>query len=180
MEPDLIEISHTDTHGRLMSVWAAMALLFGSLLVASQFARSPLDDPDPARQRPGLLDLGGLPEPAPSVTAEMPHVGRRAVVFFVRPTGLDVLCRALRGSSLSQHADLLLVVSGTGVCAGTATVNDDRTRIAGAYGLRHPRSGGAPVGYAVVDRRGQIRYRTLDPRMAKDLREVETMVRATP
>ena len=36
-------------------------------------------------------------------------------------------------------------------------------RIANAYGMRIPIDGGPPVGYAVVDKSGLIRYRTLAP-----------------
>jgi hypothetical protein len=32
----------------------------------------------------------------------------------------------------------------------------------------------------VVDRAGRVRYRTLDPSVVHGLREVETMVKATP
>lgn len=36
------------------------------------------------------------------------------------------------------------------------------------------------MGYAVIDRRGLIRYRTLDPTVADHLGEVKTIVRAVP
>ena len=79
-----------------------------------------------------------------------------------------------------HQGDTVMVVSGTGTCQAVPTVNDPGAQLARAFGLRRPRDGGAPVGYAVVDRRGQIRYRTLDPAATEELDEVGTVVRAVP
>lgn len=102
----------------LALVWAGAAWGFAVLLVMAQHSRSPLDDPDPARQRPGLVDLGALPVPAPEVFDGIPAPGRRAVVFFERPGGLERLCRALRTSTLGRKADLVVVSAGDGRCEG--------------------------------------------------------------
>ena len=48
-----------------MAVWLVTAVGFGTLLALAQASGSTLDDPDPARQRPGFLDAGALPQPAP-------------------------------------------------------------------------------------------------------------------
>lgn len=50
--------------------------------------------------------------------------------------------------------------------------------LAEAYGMRSPSDGGPPVGYAVVDGQGRIRYRTLDPTVATELPEVATILAA--
>lgn len=75
-----------------------------------------------------------------------------------------------------------MVVAGAppaGRCAQTATVvSDPNGAVAQAYGMRRPRAGGAPVGYAVVDATGAVRYRTLDPEVVHRLGEVATMVEA--
>lgn len=55
---------------------------------------------------------------------------------------------------------------------------DPTGRLARGFGMRIPRDGGPPVGYALIDRAGLIRYRTLDAAMADQLREVATMVGA--
>ena len=170
----------TKNHQRILALWVVAAVVFAVLLAVARAAESGLDDPDPAWQRPGILDAGALPVPAPPLTGELPRPGRRTVVFFLGPEGVARLCRALPGRGLAEGADLVIVVSGDGRCAGTTTIEDPSARIARAYGLRRPRDGGAPVGYAVVDRVGRIRYRTLDPRVADGLGEVDTMVRATP
>lgn len=65
-------------------------------------------------------------------------------------------------------------------CGGVPVVEDPSGELATRLAIRHPRDGGPPVGYAVVDRAGRVRYRTLDPTVADNLDEVETMVRATP
>jgi hypothetical protein len=157
-----------------------VAVLFGALLAIARTSESGLDDPDPAWQRPGFLDAGSLPEPAPTLTDGLPRPGRRAVAFFVRPDGVERLCRSLSGHRLAERADLVIVVSGSGRCQRFTTLEDAAANLARAYGLRRPRDGGAPVGYAVVDRQGGIRYRTLDPTVAEALGEVDTIVAATP
>lgn len=165
----------------LVAVWLASAVLLGGLLVLSAQARGPLDDPDPARQRPGLLDLGALPSPAPRVSAEVPGPGRAALVLFERPDRLAGLCEALGHHRFVRSAVVVVVVPGlVGRCApGTAVIGDPTGALAAQFGLDRPRDGGAPVGYAVVDGRGDIRYRTLDPSVAAQLDEIDTILRAT-
>jgi alkyl hydroperoxide reductase subunit AhpC len=65
-------------------------------------------------------------------------------------------------------------------CPGLVVVADPDGRLAREYELRTPRGGDTPVGYAVVDSKGQIRYRTLDPNAAGRLDEVSTILTATP
>lgn len=163
----------------LFAVWLASAVLLGGLLVLSAQARG-LDGPDPARQRPGLLDLGALPSPAPRVSAEVPAPGRAALVLFERVDRLAGLCEALGHRRFARAAVVVVVVPGPGGrCApGIAVVRDPTGALAAHFGLDRPRDGGAPVGYAVVDGRGDIRYRTLDPSVAAQLDEVDTILRA--
>lgn len=166
---------------RLIVVWLVVAAGFGALLAVARASAGPLDDPDPAHQRPGLLDLGELPVPAPPVSEGVPAPGTEAVVFFVRPAGLQALCGALNDAGLEGEPDLVVVVAGpVAPCAtDVAVVTDQRGRLADAYGLRPPADRGAPVGYVVVDEAGRIRYRTLDPEVADLLGEVDTILRAT-
>ena len=163
---------------KLLALWLGVAVLFGALLGVARATRTGLDDPDPAWQRPGFLDAGPLPQPAPRVTEDLPRPGRPAVVFFVRPEAIADLCHSLATYRLDESADLVMVVSGTGRCEGVTTLEDPSGAAARAYGLRHPRNGATPVGYAVVDGQGRIRYRTLDPTVAQELDEVDTMLGA--
>jgi len=168
----------------LVTVWLLTAVVLGVLLAVAETAAGPLDDADPARQRPGFLDGFGLPTAAPSITGEVPRAGRRAVVFFERAERLEALCANLDGSGLADGADLVIVVADSSAgnlrCDPVAIVEDPTSDLSGAYGLPRPVGGGPPVGYAVVDSRGRLRYRTLDPAVAGELSEVRTIVDAVP
>ncbi len=165
-----------------MATWVGAAVGLGLLLALARAAEGPLDDPDQAWQRPGFLDAGDLPAPAPTVAPGIPAPHRPTVVFFVRPDdGLAELCHALSTSPLPAQAATAVVVSDSTSdrCPAVgAVVGDPAGTVAEAYGLRRPRGGGQPVGYAVVDAAGAIRYRTLDPEVADQLDEVATIVAA--
>lgn len=158
-------------------MWVAAAAGFG-LLLALVASPARLDDPDPARQRPGFVDGGGLPLPAPYVGGDVPAPGRRAVVFFARPGQIGPLCRALATSGLGARTSLAVVVSAPAACPADAVLVVDGGGLAGRFGMPRPVDGGPPVGYALVDAKGRIRYRTLDPRVAEGLGEVATMLGA--
>lgn len=165
----------------LVATWVGAAVGFGLLLALARAAEGPLDDPDQAWQRPGFLDAGELPAPAPTVAPRVPAPGRPTVVFFVRPHGLAELCHALAASPLPAQAVAAVVAAGSTsdpCAAAEAVVDDPDGAVSDAYGLRRPRGGGPPVGYAVVDAAGAIRYRTLDPEVADQLDEVATIVAA--
>lgn len=168
----------------LFLTWVGAAVGLGLLLALARAAEGPLDDPDQAWQRPGFLDAGDLPAPAPTVAAGVPAGGRPTVVFFVRAgDGLAELCQALAGSRLPAKAATVAVVAGSTpdrCTAAGAVLGDPDGAVADAYGIRRPRGGGPPVGYAVVDAAGAIRYRTLDPEVADRLDEVGTIVAALP
>ncbi len=82
--------------------WLVVALGLGGLLAVARGAQGPLDDADPAYQRPGILDIGQLPDPAAMVTPGIPAPGRPAVVFFVRSAQLGGLCDALSRTDLQR------------------------------------------------------------------------------
>ena len=141
----------------LVAVWLAAAVGLGGL----------------------MLVAGGAP--APPLPGGLPAPGRRAVVFLARPAGLERLCHALAESGLRTRADVVVVVHGVRhSCDTVPVVVDPAGRVGAGYGLRRPRDGGPPVGYAVVDSRGRIRYRTLDAHPAMGLDEVGTIVGDTP
>jgi len=163
--------------------WLGVAVGLGLVLALARAAEGPLDDRDPAWQRPGFLDAGEPRNPAPDVLAGFPPPGRPAVVFFVRADGLGELCHSLTASALPHEAALAIVVPGPASAScetAGAVVSDAEGAVAEAYGMRRPRGGGSPVGYAVIDASGDIRYRTLDPEVADQLEEVGTIVAALP
>ncbi|MGH4003756.1 MAG: hypothetical protein ACRDSO_06565 [Pseudonocardiaceae bacterium] len=163
----------------LLTVWLLAAVGLGVLLLVAALAEGPFDDPDQAYQRPGLLDLHPLPVAAAPVTATVPQSGRPAVVFFTRPERFGPLCAALPGARVD--ADTVIVVAGSGAapeCGPVSVVTDPSGRLATVYRMRTPADGGPPVGYAVVDEAGRIRYSTLDPAVVEELAEVRTIVEA--
>lgn len=167
--------------GRLVLTWVVCASVLGALLVIAQHSYGGLDDPDQAQQRPGFLDARRLPRHPPTVGG-VPAYGERGVVFFVRPAQLQTVRSAVEGNrSLPRLARLAIVSSSSVALEGiTPVVGDPDGRLAVAYGMRRPRDGGPPVGYAVVDRAGRVRYATLDPDVGSGLKEVATIVRAEP
>lgn len=162
----------------LFAVWLLAAVASAVLLAVIQLFQGPADDPDPAYQRPGVLDLAALPAPAPAVIPQVPRPGSPAVVFFERPDRLAALCAALPGTGLTGETELVVVTSGPVTeCGAVPVVADPAGRIAEGYGMRTPIDGGPSVGYAVVDATGSIRYRTLAPEIS-ELQEVSVMLGA--
>jgi len=150
-----------------ITIWLSIALLFGGLLAWAEVSRSRLDDPDPAFQRTGFL----LPEDqvrAPNVLRGYPRTGHRLAVLFVRSVDRQMLFHELAlQSDLSALGDIVLVTQDglrPNIVQGLdAIVADPEEAIVNAFGLHRPIDGGYPVGYALVDRDGHIRHRTLDP-----------------
>jgi hypothetical protein len=104
------------------------------------------------------------------------------VLFAVPAEAGASLCEKLPGP-LEDLADLDIVVASSGAvgrCAAGVTRAEDHAGVVAAYGFRPPTRDVAPTGYAVVDSGGQIRYRTLDPKVGDLLDEVATIVEATP
>lgn len=152
----------------------------GSLLAIARAGEGLLDDPDPAFQRPGILDLGALPEPAPPAASALPTPGRKTVIFFVRPAQLGDVCTAIADDGLAGLADLVVVVAGEAEpCRTRATlISHPERAVAEAQRVR-------PSGRRTSGRlrgggpEGRIRYRTLDPEVDDQLGEVKTILEAT-
>ena len=104
----------------------------------------------------------------------------RTVVFFLRPEVAAGFVEAVADRAALRDLADIVVVATANVAAGDIPVHTvDAAGVADAFGMRVPRDGGFPVGYAIVDSDGLVRYRTLDPDMAAELGEVETILRAT-
>ena len=171
-------------HARFIFVFAGSALLLGAAQFMADRAGGPLDDQDLAFQRPGFLDAHGAPFNAPVLTPRIGRPGERLIVFFVREEQTKPLHDALmqRTHPLDEVATVV-VYAGRGIDHSdvvTQFIPDVEGTIASSYRMPRPRDGGPPVGYAIVDRLGMVRYRTLDPTVWKRLDEVETMWAVTP
>lgn len=167
---------------RALGIWLATAILFGvAMLVAGQTG-SPLDDPDLSKQRSAALDAVGPRTTAPAVTTSVPAAGRITVVFFVRAAQQEPLLLQLsRPGALPSNVDAAIVGGPVNLSEAPIAVLTDADRsLARGYGMRTPRDGGYPVGYAIVDTAGVIRYRTLDPQLTRRLADVQTILKALP
>lgn len=161
----------------LVLAWCAAAVLGAAVIASVRLSQTPGDDADPAWQRPGILDLGELPVPAPELTGVDLRAGSPTAVFFARQERADLLCAELSRWRRPAGLAVVVVAADAGSCPdGVATVEMEPSAAAEAFGLRRPR-GVAPTGYAIVDGAGWIRYRTLDPVAAELLDEVSTMTR---
>lgn len=152
---------------KLFAVWLAVTIIFGGLLALAEHFRNRLDDPDQAQQRPGFL-LPASSVKAPNAIPGFPRPGHRLVVFFVRSVEGQLLFHDLAlQSDLAAEADAVLVAwdgRSPRITQGLSAVIPDKDgQIARAYGMNQPLDGGYPVGYALVDGDGFLRYRTLDP-----------------
>ena len=157
-------------------VWfAALAAVLAFVVIALVQPPGPLDDPDPAYQRDGLL-LDG-----PVVDEEVVGVrfgGRPVVLLFVReaPDAGELRTWA---RSVPRAADTHVVLpQPTSADLPLPTVVDPLGELADAVGMPQPVDGGRPVGYAVVDSDRVVRYATLDPVYLANAFEVATIVGA--
>ena len=173
-------------NSKLIAVWVGVALLFAGLLTLAELSRNAKDDRDLAYQRPGTL-LPPATLRAPDVLPGYPRTGQRLAVLFARSVDDQLLFHDLAfQSDLDLLADIVIVTLDGRTPELTqglnAIVADPDGRIAQAYGLRTPRDGGYPIGYALVDGEGFIRHRTLDPHcigMGHSL-EIKALLRAIP
>lgn len=151
---------------RYVALWIVTALLLAGLLALAEYRRNPLNDPDQAQQRTGVLLPTGR-EPAPKVLA-LDFTGRPAVILFDRTlTGRHLFHDLADQADLTRSAELVVVTSDgsrpvieTGI---DRILADEEEAIARAFGLSKPVDGGYPIGYVLVDSSGFIRFRTLDP-----------------
>jgi hypothetical protein len=160
-------------------VWISVALLLGGLLGFAEYRRNPLNDPDQAQQRTGVLLPTGQ-EPAPRIRA-LNIAGRSMVIIFDRTlTGRHLFHDLADQSDLTRNAELVVVtpdgsrpVIETGIDHMLA---DQDEAIARAFDLRKPVDGGYPVGYVLIDSSGSIRFRTLDPAYNKRAWEIRLLL----
>jgi hypothetical protein len=163
--------------------WITVAMFMGALLGFAEYRRHPLHDPDQAWQRTGVL-LPAQTYPSPTVGGE-PRPGQRAVFFFARSLTDHHLFHDLADQSdLSRAADLIVVTPD-----GSRPVIESGIRhfakdadgsLATAFGLRRPIDGGPPVGYALVDSHGYIRFRTLDLEFEQRAWEIKLLLGGLP
>lgn len=166
------------TTDRSALTWSLAAAALGGGLLLAERSRGPLDDVDAAHQRDGLVvDLGPV-DLSPHLAARTP-----AAVLFVRPGMVEQLAGTLSapdGPDLPGAVRLLVAQPGPPPSErhDLHVIDDASGAVRRACRMRDTRDGGYPVGFAVVDAAGHLRYRTLDPGMTRRWFELRTMVRA--
>ena len=140
-------------------VWfTATALLLIAVVVAVITPPGPQDDPRPADQRAGFLIDG------PQLRLDVPGlaIGERPIVLiFDRAEPAADRLRAWL-TRVPARASAALVLPGPGR-AEVSVLADPAGDIARAVGMAAPKDGAPPIGYAVIDSTGRVRYATLDP-----------------
>jgi hypothetical protein len=143
---------------------AAAAALTLVILLLVRYP-GPLDDPDPANQRDGLLLNGPrLPPELGGVTFGDGPI----VLLFERtaPNGAGYV--AWRDTVSDDGVELVVVVAGS----------PEAAELTAAVDIPTPVDGGSPVGYAVIDAARVVRYSTLDPMYELNAFEVDVITGA--
>lgn len=157
-------------------VWfVALASVLTFVVVALVRPPGPLDDPDPAYQRDGLLLKGPV---VPEQVLGLRFGGEPVVLLFLRrlPPAAEL---AAWTEAVPAQADVRVVLPApTDVDVVVPTVVDPLSRLAGVVGMPTPVDGGRPIGYAVVDSERVVRYATLDPDYLVNAFEIQTIVGA--
>lgn len=158
-------------------IWVVTGLILGGLLINHESSQSQLNDPDPARERPGFLMSSFQ---APALNSELPRKGKRTLLLFTRDiAGQELFHDSDTQTDISNVGDVILIVQNGSKpkrTAGLTAVLADRDgSIAASFQIRQPRDGGYPVGYVVIDSSNVVRYVTLDPDFSHQTTELRTI-----
>lgn len=145
------------------AVAAVVALVLTLVVVLVVRPPGPLDDPDPADQRDGLLLDGPV---LPPEAGGIGFGGRTVVVLFERDEPSGSAFEAWKATVSDDGVELVVRTGADG---------DELARL---VGLPRPVDGMRPVGYAVVDASRTVRYATLDPVYEQNAFEVDVITGA--
>ena len=160
--------------------FAALAGVLTGVVVVLVRPPGPLDQPDQAYQRDGLLREGAV---LPAQVAGVAFGGRPVVLLFDRRApDAQRLAGWLDDVPARAAVRVVLPAPAPGLPADLrrAVVVDPAGRLAAAVGLPVPVDGGPGIGYAVVDSTRRVRYATLDPAYLRNGFEVTTIVGSVP
>lgn len=135
-----------------MVAWLVVAVALTALTSIIRDGATALDDPDPARQRPGLVVEAASAPLAPTFLRRALPAG--GAVFFERGGRAAELCEVVAEGAFRSRAVVVTAGATHGACTGLAAVSLPPQDAADAVGLARPRDGGAPVGYVLLDRAG--------------------------
>lgn len=157
--------------------FVALAGVLTFVIVALVRPPGPLDDPDPAYQRDGLLLSGPV---VPEQTLGVDFGGEPVVLLFLRRLPEAAALAEWTAAVPEQAAVRVVLPAPTADDTGVPVVVDPLNRLAGVVEMPTPVDGGRPVGYAVVDSDRVVRYATLDPDYLANAFEIQTIVGAVP
>jgi hypothetical protein len=153
-----------------LPVWApgVWFLVVGVLLVVVVVVLipepGPLDDPDPAHQRSGLLVPAREARSVRGLHGRIPGLGREViVVVFDRKVPSSARYLDWVEALPDDVSTVLVVPDRQRASPVEALIVDSDGSLARAVGMREPVDGRYPVGYAVIDGQARLRYATLDP-----------------
>ena len=157
-------------------VWfVALAGVLTFVIIALVRPPGPLDDPDPAYQRDGLLLSGPV---VPEQVLGVDFGGGPVVLLFLRRLP-EAEKLAEWTAAVPERADVRVILPApTDQDVAASSVVDPLNRLAGVVEMPEPVDGGRPVGYAVVDSDRVVRYATLDPEYLTNAFEIQTIVGA--
>ncbi len=161
--------------------WLAMAVALTLVVALVVRGPGPLDDPDPADQRTGFLSsLHSATRVAPATLPGSP-VGRSpiVVIFDRRPPPAKRLAAVF--ADLPRGVAAVLVLprgEPPGTRSSVPVLADPGGRVAQAVRIHRPLDRGRPVGYAVIDRHGRVRYATLEPHYLDHRFELDLITKA--
>lgn len=162
-------------------LWLAGAAALATAVLVAVPRPGPLDDPDPAHERTGILSSPRSARNVGLQTLPGDKVGRRTI-FLVFDRRLPEPARLARlERQLPREVEVAVVVPRVAARSHAfpaAVIRDSRRRVARAVGMRRPKDGGPPVGYALIDGKGRVRYATLDPAYLDHGSEAATMAAA--
>jgi len=160
-----------------MSFWLVGSVLLAIVVLVVIGGPGPLDDPAPGAQRPGILVDAGEARSVPARAVAPVPVGRgNVLVLFERDVPSAEVLGDLRRAVGSGFTLAVAVAGGDRRPLGSGVLAVDApAAAAAALGMPRPRDGGPPIGYALLDREGRVRYATLAPTYAGELAELETV-----
>lgn len=160
--------------------FAVLALTLTFVIVGLVRPPGPLDQPDPAYQRDGLLLDGTL---VPAQVAGVEFGDEPVVLLFDRDLPDPEALRQWL-AQVPEPAVVRLVLPGPvddeSADPRPVVVVDPGGLLAEAVGLPAPVDGGPGIGYAVVGSDRQVRYSTLDPVYLENAFEIATIAGSVP
>ncbi len=162
-----------------IGLWLGVGIILAGLQFIAQASYSRQDNPDQANQRPGFVTTH--PEKAPIIDGVSYTLRPTLIIFDRNPIPTKIIQNQAKQTLISDRATIILVtksdIQQENLSGVKKILNDRDQAIARKFNFDTPTDGGYPVGYAVVDSKGFLRYRTLDPSYSQHRDGIETILK---